>query len=164
MHESIVINGMITLHPNELHTNISEIIEQKIRNKYIVCNKEYGCVNNIIKIHKNYTTEVERNSGLIKLYIKFLVQRILPTVGKKLKCIVHMIFNHGIFAQIEQNIKILIPTSELHNATFISHDKEYGGSVFATPSGKIKVNDTIEIIITDVKYSKNRYNCIGNLH
>lgn len=164
MHESIVINGMITLYPNELHINLYETIEEKIRDKYIVCNKEYGCVNNILKIHNNYTTHVERNSGLIKLYIKFLVERILPTVGKKLRCDVHMIFNHGIFAQIEQNIKILIPTTELHDSTFISHDNEHGGPVFVTPSGKIKVHDTIEIIITEVKYNKNRYNCIGKLY
>ena len=113
-----------------MHTNISEIIEQKIRNKYIICNKEYGCVNNILKIHNNYVTHVERNSGLIKLYIKFLAKRILPSVGKKLTCVVHMIFNHGIFAQIEQNIKILIPTTELHDSTFISHDNEHVFLIF----------------------------------
>ena len=202
MFDRILIDGIVIIYPYELDQNINDIIIKKLASKYIVCNKKYGCVTKINKIHNQYKTYIERNTSNIKVHIKFMVERILPRIDKRLNCKVHMIFNHGIFAQIDQHIKILIPIASIKNGKFIQNSPD--GSIFQIeqnnmpPSNDsvsndsvsnddscssesndsdeddscssedkiqriIKTGDLIKIKITDVKYNKNRYNCIGKL-
>ena len=239
MFDRILIDGIVIIYPYELDQNINDIIIKKLASKYIVCNKKYGCVTKINKIHNQYKTYIERNTSNIKVHIKFMVERILPRIGKRLNCKVHMIFNHGIFAQIDQHIKILIPIASIKSGKFIQNTPD--GSIFQIEQNKsnntpasndsdsnndscssesndsddddscssesndsddddscssesndsdeddscssesddsdeddscssedkiqriIKTGDLIKIKITDVKYNKNRYNCIGKL-
>lgn len=231
MFDRILVDGIVIIYPYELDQNIDDIIIQKLTSKYIVCNKKYGCITGIKKIHNQYKTYIERNTSNIKVHIKFMVERILPSIGKRLNCKVHMIFNHGIFAQIDQHIKILIPIASIKNGKFIQNTPD--GSIFQIEQNKsntmsdsndsddentcssdssdendssddscssytnesdeddscsnesngsesnddncssksiedkiqriIKTGDLIKIKITDVKYNKNRYNCIGKL-
>jgi DNA-directed RNA polymerase subunit E'/Rpb7 len=199
MTNRILIDGIVVIYPHELNEDMNNLIIEKLNAKYIVCNKQYGCITNISKIHNEYKTYIERNTGNIRVHVKFMADRILPIIGKLLKCTVHMIFNHGIFAQIDQHIKILIPIASIKNGKFIQNTQN--GSVFEIKQNKqikaaestdsettasdsdstasdsdstasdsdstdtriIKNGDIIKIKITDVKYNKNRYNCIGEL-
>ena len=217
MTNRILIDGIVVIYPHELNEDMNNLIIEKLNAKYIVCNKQYGCITNISKIHNEYKTYIERNTGNIRIHVKFMAGRILPIIGKLLKCTVHMIFNHGIFAQIDQHIKILIPIASIKNGKFIQNTQN--GSVFEIKQNKasasasdstasdstasdstasdsdstasdsdstasdstasdsdstasdsdstdtliIKNGDIIKIKITDVKYNKNRYNCIGEL-
>ena len=128
MFDRILIDGIVIIYPYELDQNINDIIIKKLASKYIVCNKKYGCVTKINKIHNQYKTYIERNTSNIKVHIKFMVERILPRIDKRLNCKVHMIFNHGIFAQIDQHIKILIPIASIKNGKFIQNSPD--GSIF----------------------------------
>jgi len=168
MNEKLLIDGHIILTPNELNMEIWDMLEQKIKDKYIKCNNEYGCITKLCKIHNTYTTHIERNSGNVKIYTRFLAERILPTIGKQLSCTVHMIFNHGIFAQIGENIKILIPITSIKNGKYTVDEGEDSSkhSVVKITGDHPKIiaaDDDIKIIIIEVKYNKSRYNCIGQL-
>jgi len=169
MGDKILIDGHVILNPNELNNEIWDMLEQKIKEKYILCNHEYGYITKLCKIHNHYTSYIERNSGNVKMSVRFLAERILPVIGKQLVCTVHMIFNHGIFAQVGDNIKILIPTASIKNGSYtvIDGDDCSKHSVFKISDSNetrfITVDDTIKITISDVKYNKNRYNCIGQL-
>ena len=164
MTDKILINGYIVLHPHELEQNIDNKIIEKINKKYIICNREYGCIMKLDKVHHKYKTSIDRNTGNIKIDVKFTVTRILPQYGKELVCNVHMIFNHGIFAQIGDHIKILVPVDSIKNGKFIQTDGvfEIHDSNDAQPI-TIARGDVIKIKINEIKYSKNRYNCIGEL-
>jgi DNA-directed RNA polymerase subunit E'/Rpb7 len=170
MGDKILIDGYVILNPAELNEEIWSTLEQKIEEKYILCNHEYGYITKLCKIHNSYTSNIERNSGNVKISVRFLAERILPTIGKQLVCTVHMIFNQGIFAQVGENIKILIPTASIKNGkyTVIDGDDDYSKhSVFKISEPDrtriIAVDDVIKITINEVKYNKNRYNCIGQL-
>ena len=165
MSDTILIEGTVRFAPNELNHNIRQLLVEKLSAKYITCNINNGYIQKIVKINNKYTTLIDNNSSDIVISIKFMAQRILPTIGMKLDCVVNTIFNHGIFAQIEDKIKILIPVATMRDYSF-----DHSGSVeapgipvFKSSTVTIGKHDTIKIIITDVKYSKNRYNCIGKL-
>ena len=169
MSDKILIDGYIILTPDELNQEILYLLEHKIKEKYILCNHEYGYITKLCKIHNGYTSYIERNSGNVKISVRFLAERILPTIGKQLVCTVHMIFNHGIFAQIGENIKILIPAISIKNGKYSVDD---GDDCSKHPVFKIsgddgikiiESDDTLKITINEVKYNKNRYNCIGQL-
>jgi len=173
MDEKILVDGHVILSPDELHLDIYSLLEQKIKDKYIVCNREYGYIKSLCKIHNKFRSDVERNTGNVKIHVRFLAERILPIIGKQLICTVHMIFNHGIFAQIGENIKILIPLASITDGKFFTNgDPTNEGSdqplfkIESRDPSKSKIilrDDIITITITEVKYNKNRYNCIGLL-
>ena len=70
-----------------------------------------------------------------------------------------MIFNHGIFAEIDDKIKILIPdhTLKTDGYQFDKTDNVYNGN-----NTTIKKQDKILIEIIDIVYN-NKYDCIGKL-
>jgi DNA-directed RNA polymerase subunit E'/Rpb7 len=119
MTENILVNGTVILNPQELHNNIQEIIHSKIYKKYIGCSKEFGYITSISKIHHTFQIDVDRNTANVKIFIPFLVERLLPKIGTKIKATVHMIFTHGIFAQIGDSIKILVPTDTIKNGKLV---------------------------------------------
>ena len=166
MSTTLIIEGNVTLTPSELRENIQELLVSKLNKKYLTCNINYGYVYKILAVHNKYTTLIDNNSSNINFDLKFKIERILPIVNMKLNCTVHTIFNHGIFAQVEDKIKILVPSSTISDYFFQKNQSDsIPASCFCKKdkSSIIKKNDTISIIITDVKYSKNRYNCIGKL-
>ena len=170
MSDIVLVDAHIVLAPSELHENLSTILPRKLEQKYIGCNKEYGCVVRLHKIDNNYTTEIDGNSGNILIYTKCLVERILPEVRKIFKCTVHMIFNHGIFAQLGENIKILIPKTTMSGYEFLqSGDDQYPDIPIFKNTHKqahpdiISKHQKINIEVVDVKYNNHRYNCIGKL-
>ena len=170
MYDKIIIAGFVIITPNELNQNLQEILYTKLTKSYTTCSREHGCVRAIDKIDTNFTSEIEADTSNIRINIKFLVERILPEVGKKINCTVHMIFNHGIFAQIGENIKILIPATSINGQYYAQGTDGYPDMpVYEIKSKKtsknstVTKNSTIAIEITDVKYNKNRYNCIGKL-
>lgn len=165
MANNILINGTIQFTPNEIEEDIYPKILDKINKKYIKCNMEHGYVLKIQKIDKKFSVKINNNTSNIIFYIKFIAQRILPEVDKILTCKVQAIFNHGIFAQIEDKIKIIIPIASLSKFSYIKDGNETfpDTPIFYSEKRTIHKDMYIKIQIIDVKYAKNRYNCIGKL-
>ena len=68
-----------------------------------------------------------------------------------------MMFNHGIFASVDK-LKVLIPQKDLIGYRFNDADKTY------SKHGKnISKDDNIKVKITNIKYMKKEYSCIGVL-
>lgn len=165
MSNNILLEGSVMLAPDELNQDIQQLLVEKLVKKYVTCNINHGYIKRILKIHNNYTTLIDNNSGNIIFNMKFLVERILPEIGMKLDCVVHTIFSHGIFAQVADKIKILIPVATMQEYSFIRDgtDEMPNIPVFKSNEKTICKDTKLQIIITDVKYGKNRYNCIGKL-
>ena len=69
-----------------------------------------------------------------------------------------MIFSGGLFINIKNKIKLLIPISSLSDYKFDASTKTFKGE-----KSVIKENDEIKIKITGIKYSKKNFNCFGEL-
>ena len=69
-----------------------------------------------------------------------------------------MIFSAGIFVNIKDIFKILIPLNELKNYVYDNTENK-----FVKDNKIIKVGDIIKVIIIDTKYSKKSFSCFGKI-
>jgi polyribonucleotide nucleotidyltransferase len=72
---------------------------------------------------------------------------------------VSMIFGGGLFINIKNKIKVLIPVSSLINYKFDASTKTF----IKNDKTVVKENDEIKVKITGIKYSKKNFNCFGEL-
>ena len=152
------IYGNIYIEPDEIVNNIHDLIEYKINEKYEkTCNQDYGYILKIENVEKNYTNIVNTiGNGEILFKVYFICLVLKPTKGMTLSGKIYMIFRHGIFANIDQ-IKILIPVSKLNKWTF---EKDQ----FIKDDKILKIGDVININISEIRYEKKSFSCIGTLY
>ena len=163
MHDELVIEGCVVLQPDEFNNNWKNTIVDKVKSKYLGCTEKYGYIIDILQISNEIDTKLDSNTTMITCNIIIKVLRIKPEKHKVISCKVQMIFNNGIFAQIDDKIKILVPNDVLKIDNYMfqkTTNKYYNNNTKQT----ISKNDVINVMITDLQYSKNKYNCIGNMH
>lgn len=140
---------------NNIHTHIFDSLKKKYEG---TCTEEKGYLINVNKINriieKSLTEDVELyflcdcNADVLK-----------PFKGENLKLKVTMIFIHGIFCQLN-NLKLLIPHDKLNDYIFDTKKQIY---IHKNNNKEIKLNDEINVKITDIRYKKKNYNCIGQI-
>lgn len=148
-----IIQKTIYLDPKYLDNNIMEHLLSTLKNNMIgSCNKEFGhilSINKIIKIL--YTEDTFFN-------LEFESETLKPNIGDIFDGEVKMISKNGIFAEIKNIQKVLIPISCLQDYNFNIEEKSFVNGDFS-----IKEKNNIKICIKNVQYSKNNFNCIGYL-
>jgi len=157
-----IIERKIHIEPEFLYSGLNAKLLDNIKKVYEnECTKETGYilkVNKIVKIKDNYISNV--NSSIIFI-VDIDVDILKPEINEIYSDKVSMIFSGGLFINIKNKIKLLIPISSLleykfdaSTKTFIKNDKS---------NFMIKENDEIKIKITGIKYSKKNFNCFGEL-
>ena len=135
---------------NNILTNLIEITKN-------LCNKEHGYIlkiNKIIKIKENNIT----SNGELEFLLDFEADTLYPEKDKIFEGNVCMIFSAGIFVNIKDIFKILIPLNELKNYVYDNTENK-----FVKDNKIIKVGDIIKVIIIDTKYSKKSFSCFGKI-
>ena len=122
------------------------------RNKYNTKSIKNGYIININNIVDIISTILDNNNNII---VKSLCDCNIftPTIGLQTMCNIDMIHINGIFVS-KYNIKILIVSDESYtynNNTFIYKDTIYSK------------NDQINVELTNIRFEKNIYTCIGKL-
>jgi DNA-directed RNA polymerase subunit E'/Rpb7 len=155
----IQLERRICIEHQFLDSNIKVHLLEKIKKTILnECTKDYGYildVKRIIKINDNYISNA--NCDII-FSVLFEVENLKPENGKQFKGEVCMIFGGGIFINIKNKQKVLIPITNLKDYTYNQSEK-----TFKKGSKIIKENDVLELIITGTKYSKQKFSCFGNL-
>lgn len=142
------LNGNIQEH-------ILELLSKTTKNE---CTKQYGyilSINEIIGILDNTITSA--NSDII-VTVKFIAETLKPTEGKIFDGEVCMVFANGIFVNIKDKLKVLIPVTNIPKYTFNKSEMQ-----FEYKKKKIKKGDDIKVKITGVKYSKHSFSCFGEM-
>ena len=158
MTDIIKIERKICVESKFLTKDLKKYIFTKIKENAInECSKEYGYFLNIIKLIEIKDNYISSNCENIFIVV-FEAETLKPEVGKIFEGIVCMIFSGGIFINIQNKIKVLIPLSSLK-------DYEYNNTkkCFENKSRMIKENDTLSVVISGTKYSKQSYSCFGNV-
>lgn len=145
----------IILYPSELN-DIHKNIDTKLRKRIGSCTKENGYIIDIHEIYHDKTTnKISRVSGNCIFTISYKMTTLKPEAGHVYKAIVNCIFKEGIFCEYN-NIKILIPISEIKNYTFQN-------SKFINKSKSIEISNIIQVHINIVRYEDQNYQCIGRM-
>jgi DNA-directed RNA polymerase subunit E'/Rpb7 len=155
-----IIERKITIDPEFLYSDLKVKLFDKVKTVYEnECTQENGYilkVNRIVNIKDNYISNV--NSNIIFI-LDIDVDVLKPDINKIYTDKVSMIFGGGLFINIKNKIKVLIPISSLTNYKFDASTKTF----LRSDKTSIKENDEIKIKITGIKYSKKNFNCFGEL-
>jgi DNA-directed RNA polymerase subunit E'/Rpb7 len=150
--ENIILTKKISISPGDFSNDIVSILSDKL--KKIPCSEKYGYILDINTI-LSYESLLSRTTGNNIYTIKFEANTLKPQIGKKLNCIVVMTLPNGILAEF-LDIKLLVPSSHLQ-------DYEYKNQTFYNDKRVITIGDQICVLIKDIRYIKNKFNCIGTL-
>jgi DNA-directed RNA polymerase subunit E'/Rpb7 len=138
-------------------SNLLEHIRMELNNK---CFEEHGyiiSVNRIISVDNN-TILVTTSNILFNVTIE--VDTLKPEIGLINVGEVFMVIDKGIFVKIEDKLKVLIPVSNLYGYEYKKEDNFYYKKETKT---SIYMNDTVKIKILGIQYSKNYFNCFGEI-
>tara|TARA_Y100000389_G_C17397240_1_gene483270 strand:- start:520 stop:1014 length:495 start_codon:yes stop_codon:yes gene_type:complete len=152
------ITQKVSINSKYLDSNISHHLLKKIEeNMEGKCYLDYGYiikVKNIIDIGSNIISP----STLMAVYtVKYEADVIKPVKGLILSGKICMLFKQGIFVNILDKMKVLIPENNIegykfNDDIFVSEDEDKDDLV---------INTNVEIEITMVKYEKKSFSCIG---
>ena len=159
-----IIKKNIALDPQFLDNNYKTYLLKKLKD--IIkneCNKEYGYYLDLKRIVCIKDNSITSNSEII-FTIEFEVETLLPVKDKEFEGTICMIFVSGVFVNIKNKLKVLLPITELKNYTycnltntFISNDENSRYKI-------LKKNENIRIKILDLKYSKKQFSCFGKIN
>jgi hypothetical protein len=71
-----------------------------------------------------------------------------------------MIFSGGIFLNVKNKLKVLIPLTSIPEYEFNQPENIF---VHKKNKKQIKESDILKVLITGTKYSKQNFSCFGNL-
>ena len=124
------------------------------------CTKENGYIIEIIKINRIKNKYISGNNCEIIFEVDIDAEVLKPEINKIFTDKVCMIFSGGIFIDVKNKFKILIPLAYLYNLVFDQENKHFKNE---KTGFIIKENDTIDVKITGIKFSKNNFSCFGEL-
>jgi len=158
MSEIRIIEKKVCLKPEFLSKDYKKYLFNEIQNTFKnECTKEIGYILDIIKIKSIKDNYISNNCEIV-LLVEVLVKVLKPEINKIFQDKVCMIFSGGIFLDIKEKFKVLIPQNSLLDYTFNSKTKS-----FVKDDIQISEGDIIKVEITGFKYNKNNFSCFGEL-
>ena len=155
-----IIERKVCVEPEFLYYDLNAKLLEKVKKVFEnECTQENGYIlkiNKILRIKDNYISNV--NSNIIFI-VDIDVDNLKPEIDAVYTDKVSMIFSGGLFINIKNKIKLLIPISSLKNYKFEQSTKTF----VKDDKSVIKEHDEIQIKITGIKYSKKNFNCFGEL-
>ena len=151
--KNVVITRRVYLDPKFLDSNIMNHLLKRCSELSVgECTKEHGHILSVSKIVK-----VLGNEDTI-FTVQFEAETLKPNIGDKLSGKVCMIYRDGIFVQVSEKQKMLIPSISIKGYTYDDSSHTYS-------NGKKKIidGDEIQAIVTASQYSKQNFSCIGSL-
>lgn len=129
---------------SKISSDMREYIITLLKNEYEKkAFEKFGIINQIIKIMELTKIDVSNIEGNLNLNFKLLVESYVPKIYDEIKIPIKKILSCGIFLE-EPNIKILVS----------DYDK----------TKILKEGDNILIVLTDIRFEKDSFHCLANIH
>jgi DNA-directed RNA polymerase subunit E'/Rpb7 len=156
-----IIRKRVCIEPEFLTKNYKDFLFKKIKETTNnECSKEHGYFLDVKRIVKIIDNNITSNSEIVFI-VEFEVETLLPIKDKEFEGTICMIFNSGIFVNIKNKLKVLIPLSELTNYTYDSSKNVF---IMKDDCENILKKDiNIKITILDLRYSKKQFSCFGKI-
>ena len=122
------------------------------------CNKEYGYILEVIDLVKIIDNIIDNTNSFPVFTVTCKIECLKPKIGDIYDGNVCMVFENGIFVDIKNKIKTLIPTIHLKDFEYNSDEKS-----FKNDNITIDINSEVKIELTSIKYEKKQFICIGKL-
>ena len=156
---NIIIQKRVCIEPENLSSNLKihifDTLKKSIKN---TCSKKFGYIIDIVKLIKIKDNYISNANSETVFEVMFEIETLKPEINKVFTGIVCMIFDRGIFLNIKNKFKVLIPLSTMMEYKFIQSEK-----ILRKGKDEIQQGDILNVKITDVKYSNKSYICFGEL-
>lgn len=140
-----------------LHRKLFEFLKESTKNE---CTKENGYVIDIKRIKQIKNNYISGNNCEIIFELDIDAEILKPEINKIFTDKVCMLFSGGVFIDIQNKFKVLIPLSSLYNFIFDQELKLFKNEI---TSVIIQENDSVNVKITGIKFAKNNFSCFGEL-
>ena len=115
----VVIKNRIYLEARFLDANYEQHIIDNIRKKYeMTCTKEYGYIISVDKINSIENSTISSVTSAASFNVEFVATALKPEIDLLLAGSVCVVFSPGIFVQVQDRLKILIPSSKLSDMEY----------------------------------------------
>lgn len=159
---TVKVTETIYMEPSTLCSNLKTLIKRALIARMDgKCDQTYGYILGVedgIKIKNN---TVSSASDGVFFTVEFKIKALKPKIGDEFKGTVCMVFEQGIFVEVENKMKVLIPTEKMTGFKY-SKSKERFKSTGA-PKKYISRGDGITVILDKIKYENQNFSCIGSL-
>jgi DNA-directed RNA polymerase subunit E'/Rpb7 len=157
--QTVILNKRICLHSKFLDQNIMRHILEKLSELADgTCSQEYGYILRIKKIIEILDHEIGRADIENIFNVRFEADILKPEKGLEMNGKVCMIYKDGIFINIMDKQKMLIPKNKLTDYDFLDSDNTYKHK---TTKKTINIGDNITAVVTVTGYNNQSYSCFG---
>lgn len=157
---SMKVSEKICIEPRFFSQNLKEKITEKLNGKLCNnCNQKYGYITSIhdLEIVDNEILD----DGQVAFEVHFLVDTVKPSPGDMFEGKVCMLFDNGVFINVQDKFNVLIPINVLEG---YKYDKMNNCFKSNKKKGKsICENDTLSVKINNVQFSDQKFSCLGEL-
>ena len=179
----------VSLPPMYLHRGIKNaLLSQLKKNLENSCSQKNGYIVEVKNIESIVSNTISRAYSNIVVKVNFAVETLKPEEGSEFEGEVVMVFEDGVFVMVKNRLKIMIPESTLKKAVYeenmplsMNHEEmddeeteqmkkeqsHLSEGRFVVSKGKkkitIKKGDKVKVKVSDLRYEKNNYSCIGVL-
>ena len=157
--DKVVLSKRIILESKYLTHDIDNYICDKlIKNTQNECSKEYGHIVEVIKILNIEGHEIGRVNFDNIFNVKFEAFVLNPTPNSEFECEVCLLYKDGIFVNIMERQKMLIPRKELNN-----YDYDETNMKYVNEEEEIVIGSKLKVKVTASQYRKKNFSCFGKL-
>ncbi len=151
-----IITRSIEIESKYLDWKLRDHILDKLRDVLIGdCSKDDGyilSVTRLVRIDDNY---ISLANSVATFVVTFEAETLKPIKGSIVDGKVSLIISQGIFVEVQEYLKILIPSDKME-------EQKYDPDLLSF--GNIKQGMEIRIVIEEIKYEKKKFICIGKLN
>ena len=161
--ETVTITRRICIQSRFLDHNIKiHLLRELSSTTNNECSKEHGYIISAKSIIRIVNHKIGRVNSDNVFTVEFKALTLNPKVGTEIIGTVCMIYKDGIFLNIMDKQKMLIPATSL-NSDENDHGFDESTGNYLIHGKSVKIGDDITAIITDSQYSKGFFSCLGAL-
>jgi DNA-directed RNA polymerase subunit E'/Rpb7 len=144
----VTIKHKVSIEAKYLDNNIEEHLLNKIKTRVVgKCYIDHGYILNVTKIINIGNNTISSVNSFVVFDVTYEADVLKPEIGDIYSGSVCMIFQHGIFVDVKNKLKVLVPIKSMNK-------KE---------NSKISISSELSIRIIMIKYEKKEFSCIGEL-
>ena len=156
---STFIIAKIAVSPGQLNKDIETHIQHKIEQFYNNrCSEKYGYITNILKIVQIIDAKISPSTPMVFVTVKIEVECLKPNINQEYDSTVCMVFNRGVFLEVQNKLKILVPIDKIKD-----YDLNEDNTKLVSNTKEINKGDIVKVKIYDYKYSSGCFHCLGTL-
>ena len=156
-----VINSRICLEPKHLDSDIYNHLLEKIKNQMInFCSKQHGFILDVNKIIDVKENKISAANSDIVFTVSYEVKTLKPKVGIIFEGDICLVFNKGVFINVDNKMKILVIPDSL---TKSGYQFDASLNIYKNGVRNLSKGDVIRVMCTGVMYVKQKFNCYGEL-